>query len=172
VAAAIGGGRWLDKRWPQAVECTALAGFSYNVDLVANAGLRPEKPPTTWDEVYDRHTNHQVRPGRNGGSSDPIPWTPYRGWRRTALDAGLRPRVVAPRRPRSFDDPKFVSVLNTIKPSATRWVWRRWRGYRWLRHLDAKPTSSFRRCTGHDSSAAPGSRRAGPLGAGQKFAYS
>jgi len=47
---------WMGKIYGvQCAECGPRQGLMYNVDLVKGAGLDPNKPPQTWEEVYDWH---------------------------------------------------------------------------------------------------------------------
>ena len=39
-------------------------GLQYNRALFQQAGLDPDKPPTTWDEVLGRQADRRARPGR------------------------------------------------------------------------------------------------------------
>jgi multiple sugar transport system substrate-binding protein len=48
---------WMGKIYGvQCAENGPRMGLMYNIDLVEGAGLDPEKPPQTWDEVYEWHT--------------------------------------------------------------------------------------------------------------------
>jgi len=53
---AVEGGKWKGKTygWPT-IESSIRFSFCYNVDLVKDAGLDPDNPPLTWDEVFEWH---------------------------------------------------------------------------------------------------------------------
>ena len=149
VPAAIEGGMWLGKTygWP-AVECSWRYGFSYNVDLVEKAGLDPSKPPVTWDEAYEWHDrittfdsagNVEIlgfdpMDAMSGAGGPDYFWMPDVGltwWDKENLTI-------------TFDDPRFVFVLATIKKFYDRVSVEKMAGYRssygtWTQ----SPTASF-----------------------------
>ena len=120
VQAHIEGGQWMGKQygWP-VVECSPRYGFSYNVDLITQAGLDPEQPPLTWDEAYEWHkaTTKLDKAGNvevlgfdpadamcGAGGPDYF-WMPdfnLQWWDKDQLTI-------------TFDDPKFAAILDTIK---------------------------------------------------------
>jgi multiple sugar transport system substrate-binding protein len=120
---AIEGGKWKGKTygWPT-VESSIRFAFSYNADLVADAGLDPDNPPLTWDETYEWHEKitkfdsagnleilgfdpMDAMGGSGPGPPDPFFWPPDYGlkwWDKDKLTF-------------HFDDPLFIEALTTIR---------------------------------------------------------
>jgi multiple sugar transport system substrate-binding protein len=120
IPAAIEGGKWLDKTygWP-CVECSLRYGFSYNVALVEAAGLDPDNPPVTWDEVYEWH--EKITRFDSAGNVEILGFDPMDAMAGAGgpdyfwmPDFGL-PWWDKENFTITFDDPRFVGALATIK---------------------------------------------------------
>ena len=120
---AVEGGRWKGKTygWPT-IESSIRFAFSYNVDLVKDAGLDPDNPPLTWEEVFEWHEKinkfdtagnleilgfdpMDAMGGSGPGPPDPFFWSPDYG-----LTWWDKEKMVF-----HFDDDRFVDALTTIK---------------------------------------------------------
>lgn len=86
---------WQDGSWQgttyglAACEVGPRMGFVYNVDLVEGAGLDPENPPLTWDEMYDWH--EKISTFDDAGNIDLLGFDPLdaMGGRRPTSDASF-----------------------------------------------------------------------------------
>jgi len=120
--AALEGAKWQGKIYGiPCIESSVRFAFSYNVALVEGAGLDPNSPPQTWDEVFDWHKaittydsagNIEIlgfdpmdaMGGSGPGPPDPFFWPPSYGltWWDKATNTF------------HFDDDLFVEALTTI----------------------------------------------------------
>jgi len=120
--AAVEGAKWQGKTYGvPCIESSIRFAFSYNVDLVKGAGLDPDAPPETWDEVYEWHTalttfdsagNLEIlgfdpmdaMGGSGPGPPDPFFWPPSYGL--TWWDKNNNTF--------HFDDDRFVAAIETV----------------------------------------------------------
>ena len=58
-----------------AYECFVRRGLNYNTHMIGEAGLDPDKPPVTWDELYDWHKT--LTKFDNAGNLQQIGIDPY-----------------------------------------------------------------------------------------------
>jgi multiple sugar transport system substrate-binding protein len=104
------------------IESSVRFGFSYNVELVEAAGLDPDNPPLTWDEVFAWHEATtrfdsagnleqlgfdpmDAMGGSGAGITDPLFWPPSFGLKWFDQSDNTF----------HFDDERFVAALATIR---------------------------------------------------------
>lgn len=120
--AALEGAKWQGKTYGvPCIESSIRFAFSYNETLIKDAGLDPDSPPQTWDEMYDWHVattkfdsagNIEIlgfdpmdaMGGSGPGPPDPFFWPPSYGLTWWDKDNNTF----------HFDDDRFVSILETI----------------------------------------------------------
>ena len=120
--AAVEGAKWKGKTYGlPCIESSVRFAFSYNVDRVKEAGLDPDNPPQTWDEVFEWHEaittfdsagNLEIlgfdpmdaMGGSGPGPPDPFFWPPSYGLTWWEKDASKF----------HFDDDLFVDALATV----------------------------------------------------------
>ena len=119
---------WEDGSWQGTVyglaagEVGPRMGFCYNMDLIEAAGLDPDSPPQTWDEVYGWH--EELTTFDSAGNIDIVGLDPLNsmGGRRPTSDASFFWADSygfewwdAQNMGFNFDNDKFVATLNMIK---------------------------------------------------------
>ena len=150
--AALEGAKWKGKIYGMpCIESSVRFAFSYNKALIEDAGLDPNAPPQTWDEVFDWHTKvtsfdsagnieilgfdpMDAMGGSGPGPPDPFFWPPSFGltwWDKAASEF-------------NFDNEQFVDILTTINRFYDYAGVEKMSGYRssygtWTQ----SPTSSF-----------------------------
>jgi ABC-type glycerol-3-phosphate transport system substrate-binding protein len=120
--AAIEGAKWQGKAYGvPCIESSVRFAFSYNVDLVKEAGLDPDSPPQTWDEAFAWHEaitrfdsagNIEIlgfdpmdaMGGSGPGPPDPFFWPPSYGFKWWDKDNNTF----------HFDDERFVAAVRTV----------------------------------------------------------
>lgn len=150
--AALEGSKWQGKTYGvPSIESSIRFAFSYNEKLIKDAGLDPETPPQTWDEVFDWHVaatkfdsagNIEIlgfdpmdaMGGSGPGPPDPFFWPPSFGLTWWDKDDNTF----------HFDDDRFVAILETINKFYAHAGVEKMAGYRssygtWTQ----SPTSSF-----------------------------
>jgi multiple sugar transport system substrate-binding protein len=152
IKAALDGAKWQGIMYGvPCVESSVRFAFSYNTKLVQDAGLDPNAPPKTWDEVFEWHTactkfdsagNIEIlgfdpmdaMGGSGPGPPDPFFWPPSFGFDWWQADDNSF----------HFDDERFTAILTTIKSFYDFAGVEKMSGYRssygtWT----GSPTSSF-----------------------------
>jgi len=123
IQAALDGAKWNGKTYGvPCIESSVRFAFSYNVKLVEEAGLDPNSPPLTWDEMFEWHTTAtkfdsagnieilgfdpmDAMGGSGPGPPDPFFWPPSFGLDWWSSDDNTF----------HFDDERFIAILQTIK---------------------------------------------------------
>jgi len=152
IQAALDGAKWKGKMYGlPCIESSVRFAFSYNRKLVEDAGLDPDAPPQTWDEVFEWHKattkfdsagNIEIlgfdpmdaMGGSGPGPPDPFFWPPSFG-----LDWWDGENNVF-----HFDDELFIAILETVNSFYDYAGVEKMAGYRssygtWTQ----SPTSSF-----------------------------
>jgi len=111
----LGSTTWKDKVYglPYGTDMSMLY---YNADMFTAAGLDPDKPPTTMEELLQYAEKITVV---EGGTIKQIGWLPNYGWTHVAADGSITVRFGATFFNKDgsagLDDPRWVEVFNWAK---------------------------------------------------------